>query len=112
MVLKMSFKKENASGDEGWEAGKKAEKKGREGEREGGERRKGGRGGRRREEEGEREGGGGEEGREEGGKEEGKLLKMGPASCSTAKTYLYAVLWFQIIFSMAFIVLIVTYINL
>ena len=33
MVLKMSFKKENASGDEGWEAGKKAEKQGREVER-------------------------------------------------------------------------------
>ena len=34
MVLNMSFKKEDASGEERWGAGKKAEKKGREDERE------------------------------------------------------------------------------
>lgn len=33
MVLKVSFKKEHGSGEEGWEVGKEREKKGREDER-------------------------------------------------------------------------------
>lgn len=67
MVLKISFKKETASCEEGWKVGKEGGKKVRENERQR------------------------ERGREGGGRK-GRFFLRYPPNCSRAKTYLYALL--------------------